>query len=145
MLLFDYTSGALLRAFSSNGVGLGQIAVQCEGLRFSTDGRCILASEHKLGRISVFSVPDGSFVRHVGAGVLAKGYKDVEVMQDGALLVADYGNHRVCVFSVDGSLLTSFGAEGTAPGCFVHPTTLSFQAGRLFVLDENSTRVQVFS
>ena len=59
--------------------------------------------------------------------------------------MADYGNHRICVFSADGSmLLRSWGSEGTGDGQFKYPTALAVRGSRLYVLDNSSPRVQVF-
>ena len=61
--------------------------------------------------------------------------------------MADIANHRVCVFSADGSqLVRSWGTKGTRRGQFRLPTALAVAGSHLYVLDGDSAsaRVQVF-
>ncbi len=84
-------------------------------------------------------------MKHIGAGLVADGHKDVQFAPNGELLVADHSNHRVCVFSTDGNaLLRTWGRFGTADGEFKYPTALALADSKLFVLDFGSARVQVF-
>ncbi len=93
----------------------------------------------------MFRVSDGSFVKHIGSSVVADGFLDVQFAPNGELLVADWGNNRVCVFSADGdALLRTWGSRGSADGQFVYPTALALVGSKLFVLDCNYPRVQVF-
>ncbi len=93
----------------------------------------------------MFRVSDGGFVKHIGACVVADGPKDVLFAPNGELLVADYNNHRVCVFSADGdTLLRTWGTRGSADGQFEYPTALSLVNSKLFVLECKRVRVQVF-
>jgi hypothetical protein len=96
----------------------------------------------------MFRVSDGGFVKHIGAGVVADGNKDLQFAPNGELLVADCGNHRVCVFSADGdTLLRTWGTRGSADGEFEYPTALALMRlidSKLFVLDCGSGRVQMF-
>jgi WD40 repeat protein len=143
--LLSYASGALLLSIGSKGSWPGQIGLKCEGLRFTPDGQFIVAAEQVNKRLSMFRVSDGGFMKHIGAGMVADGYKDVQFALNGELLVADYRNHRVCVFSADGdTLLRSWGARGSADGRFEYPTALALVDSKLFVLDCYSARVQVF-
>ncbi len=56
----------------------------------------------------------------------------VAVLDDGdaaerpVAVVADFGNHRLCLFRVDdGALLRHLGSHGHAPGQFYHPTVVA--------------------
>jgi tripartite motif-containing protein 71 len=143
--LLSYASGALIRSIGCEGSGPGQIGNCCADLRFSPDGQFIVIAEYENERLSVFRTSDGGFVKHIGACVVADGLKDLVFAPNGELLVADYGNHRVCVFSADGdTLLRSWGTHGSADGQFKEPTALALVYSKLFVLDFNSARVQVF-
>ncbi len=143
--LLSYASGAHIRSIASVGSGPGQIGLQCEGLRFTPDGQFIIVAENENERLSMFRVSDGCFVKHIGAGVVGDGHKDVQFAPNGELLVADYENCRVCVFSADGdTLLRTWGTQGTADGQFQYPTALALVDSKLFVLDCSSARVQVF-
>jgi DNA-binding beta-propeller fold protein YncE len=145
MELLSYTSGALIRSIGSRGDGPGQIGFCCSGIRFTPDGQFIVAAEFSNMRLSMFRVSDGGFVKHIGAGVVADGDKDVQFAPNGELLVADCRNHRMCVFSADGdTVLRTWGTQGSADGQFEYPTALALVDSKLFVLDRDSARVQVF-
>lgn len=63
----------------------------------------------------------------------------------GRLLVADLGNHRVHVFSLEGKLLFSIGGRGVEPGRFNFPYDVAVGPdGRIYVMDSGNFRVQVF-
>jgi hypothetical protein len=143
--LLSYANGAHLRSIGSRGSGPGQIGYMCEGLRFTLDGQFIVAAENRNCRLSMFRASDGGFVKHIGAGVVADGNKDVQFALNGELLVGDSGNHRVCVFSPDGyTLLRAWGTHGRADGQFMRPTALALADSKLFVLEYHRARVQVF-
>jgi 6-phosphogluconolactonase (cycloisomerase 2 family) len=143
--LLSYASGALIRSIGSRGSGPGRIGGNCQGLRFTPDGQFIVAAECFNERLSMFRVSDGGFVKHIGVGVVDDGFKDVQFAPNGELLVADYGNHRVCVFDVDGdTLLRTWGTRGAADGQLEWPTALALVNSKLFLLVCNSGRVQVF-
>lgn len=64
----------------------------------------------------------------------------------GELYVADSVAHRIWVFSADGALLRSLGANGRDDGEFNFPTHLALDAqGTLLVTDALNFRVQAFS
>jgi hypothetical protein len=71
--------------------------------------------------VSVFSV-DGEFIRHVGVGVLSHP-EGVAASAFDELVVADYGNRRLCVFSSTGDLLATVG-DGGFTGVAVHGSTV---------------------
>jgi sugar lactone lactonase YvrE len=71
---------------------------------------------------------------------------DVAAAPDGRLFVTDgYGQHRVHCFSPAGTLLRSWGKQGSGPGEFVlpHGTALDGE-GNVLVADRENSRVQVF-
>jgi len=68
------------------------------------------------------------------------------------VFVSDTNNHRIQVFSPDGTYLRSWGSQGSGPGQFGFPKGIACSAsGEVFVVDvgftgsANSARVQVFS
>jgi hypothetical protein len=75
--------------------------------------------------VSVFSI-DGEFIRHVGVGVL-KHPQGMACSAFDELLVADWGDGRVVVFSDVGDALTSFG-DADFTGAAVHGSTVFAQA-----------------
>ena len=64
----------------------------------------------------------------------------------GDIYVSDgYGQFRVHRFSADGTLLQSWGEEGTGPGQFALPHCLRVDSrGRVLVLDRENRRMQIF-
>ena len=141
---FAFKSGQKLLDFARNGSAAGQIGSNVEGLRITPDGKHLLVSEFTNKRLSLFTL-EGTFVKHIGAGIVSDGHKDVEFAENGDIIVADYGNNRICVFSADGStLLRCWGGRGSGDGQFRNPTALAVRGSRLYVLDCSSPRVQVF-
>ncbi len=143
--LLNYVTGALIRTIGSCGTGQGQIGGTCTALRFTPDGQYIVVAEDTNSRLSMFHVCDGSFVKHLGVGLVADGPKDVEFTTSGELLVADALSNRLCLFSADGNmLLRSWCVEGEPDGQLEFPVALAMAGSKLFVLDCYRPRVQVF-
>ncbi len=71
---------------------------------------------------------------------------DVAVAPDGSFYVSDgYVNSRVQKFAADGRFLRTWGTKGKGPGQFDLPHGIALDtAGRLFVVDRQNGRVQVF-
>ena len=60
------------------------------------------------------------------------------------IAVTEYCNHRVSVFSSDGTHLRSFGKKGKGNGEFQYPTGIAFDSlGNIVVADNSNHRVQV--
>lgn len=62
----------------------------------------------------------------------------------GNLYVADTGNHRIQVFSLEGVFLRQFGSFGGEDGKLVSPEGIAFHDGTIYVTDAHH-RVQAFS
>lgn len=84
--------------------------------------------------------PVGSF----GAGRLARPLGLARDPADGAIFVADAGDHTVKKFSADGELVLTIGKPGAEPGALNTPTHLAFAEGRLYVADTFNFRIQIF-
>jgi len=65
---------------------------------------------------------------------------------DGEIYVADgYGNSSVHRFAADGSLIKTWGGQGSGPGAFTTPHAIAVDSrGRVLVGDRENNRVQVF-
>ena len=65
---------------------------------------------------------------------------------DGEIYVADgYGNSSVHRFAADGSLIRTWGGQGSGPGAFTTPHAIAVDSrGRVLVADRENNRVQVF-
>ena len=69
----------------------------------------------------------------------------VAVNDHDEIAVTEYWNHRVSVFSSDGTHLRSFGRGGNNNGAFQYPSGIAFDShGNIVVADCNNHRVQVF-
>ena len=145
VVLLSYATGTIIRTFGSKGIGRGNIGTYAKGLRFTLDGVYILVAEYTNKRLSKFRVSDGAFADFYCEGQVSDGPKDVEISPSGEVIVVDCDSNRVCVFSGDGrTLLRTWGTEGTADGQFLRPTALSLAGSKLFVIDRDNARVQVF-
>jgi DNA-binding beta-propeller fold protein YncE len=122
--VFSRRDGSLLRQFGRGGSGDGDVNNPL-GLCFMRDGRDIAVADKDNHRVSVFSV-DGTFIRHVGVGVLSRP-GGVACSAFDELVVADVGNHRVAVFSASGELVKTFG-RSNFHGVAVHGCTVFAQS-----------------
>src|SRR5690606_27556475 len=116
------------------------------------------------GRVQEYA-SDGSFVRafgSIGAGegqlginasAGAGGPNGVAVDADGSIYVADTWNHRVSVFSADGTPLRTWGQFADLqdstdaqqmPGAFYGPRGIAIHDDLVYVTDTGNERVQVF-
>ena len=78
-------------------------------------------------------------------GMLRKPW-GVAVNDRNEIAVTEVGNHRVQVFSSDGSYLRSFGRKGDKQGEFIWPAGIAFDKNNnIIVVDSENQRVQMFS
>lgn len=71
--------------------------------------------------------------------------RNLAVGTDGHIYVADSGNHRIQVFAVDGTYITSWGEFGTAPGQFNEPWGIAVDENFVYVADTWNHRIQKFT
>jgi sugar lactone lactonase YvrE len=68
---------------------------------------------------------------------------DLVVLNDGTLLICEYGNQRIQRFRADGTPMATWGSPGFEPGQLYQPWGLVVDSkGRMHVLDSNNHRVQ---
>lgn len=140
--LHCHPGGALIRSFGMRGPGPGLIGGFATGLRFTPDGRMLLLSERLNNRLSLFSIT-GAFVKHIGVGTVVDGCKDVSFVTSGEIVVADFAQNRICVFSSDGDqLLKCWNADAAASIVLNSPSGLAVAGTRMYVMD--NSRVLVF-
>jgi DNA-binding beta-propeller fold protein YncE len=115
----------------------------------------VAASDDRISQIS----PSGKVVRSWGTTGSGPGQFDFNGLQseDGAyaslaigpggqVYVSDSNNHRVQVFTADGTFVRKFGNDGTARGQFRLPFDLSVDgAGNVYVLDDIMLRLTKFA
>jgi len=115
------------------------------------DGSLYVADGYN-DRVQVFS-RDGDF-SHKWGGPFAmniygpfKGWfatvTSITVDKTWNVFVADFYNNRIQKFSPEGTFLTAFGEEGSAPGKFNHPIAVAVtDDGTVFVVDYGNNRIQ---
>jgi len=87
-----------------------------------------------------------SFGRLGSATGMLNGPRGVAVNERNEIAVTDTGNHRIQVFSSDGTYLRSFGAKGDKQAQLDCPAGIAFDNnGHIVVVDSDNHRVQVFS
>ncbi|XP_022794156.1 E3 ubiquitin-protein ligase TRIM71-like, partial [Stylophora pistillata] len=119
-------------------------------------GRCqavVKVNEEEAGG-SPFSIevsprqfrPVLSFGQHGSSpGMLSRPW-GVAVNERDEIAVTEWDNHRVQVFSSDGTYLRSFGSKGDRQGEFNNPTGIAFDKNNnIIVVDYLNHRVQLFS
>jgi hypothetical protein len=118
------------------------------GLRFTGDGSGLAVVDAGNGRVSMFRVEDGSFVRHVATGLSDP--LDVEDC-DGGWLVACLGSDTIEFVGgdVDGGCVgrARLGKWGDGDGEFISPSALALVPGLGLIVQEsgNGGRLQFFA
>lgn len=124
------------------------------GVALGPDGNVYVADTWN-HRVLVFS-PEGDLLRAWGhEGVPPAdttedafwGPRDVAIGPDGNVYVADTGNKRVRVYTLEGEFLRDIGSGGSGPGQLDEPVGLAFnmQANQLYVAEAWNQRVQAFT
>ena len=87
-----------------------------------------------------------SFGGQGSAAGMLDGPWGVAVNERDEIAVTNYNNHRIQVFSSDGTYLKSFGRKGDKQGEFNYPAGIAFDNnGHIVVVDSNNHRVQIFN
>ncbi|HSE23814.1 MAG TPA: peptidyl-alpha-hydroxyglycine alpha-amidating lyase family protein [Pyrinomonadaceae bacterium] len=144
VFVFDGRTGRLLKKWgekilalphsitvdSKDNIWIADVVLH-QVFKFSHDGKLLL----KLGERAVAGDDTSHFNQP----------SDVAVAPDGSFYVSDgYGNNRVVKFGADGKFLLQWGTKGKNAGQFDLPHALTFDRGRVYVLDRGNRRVQIF-
>jgi hypothetical protein len=105
--VFNRRDGTLLRRFGCGREGDAGALLWPQGLCFMSGDRHVAVAEQDHRCVNVFSV-DGAFIRSVGVGVLSRP-EGVACSAFDELVVADYGDSRVVVFSASGAVARTMG------------------------------------
>ena len=133
-------NGSYLLQFGNRGLGDGQL-LNPLGITVYND-RVFVAAQCN-NRISVFQC-DGQFSHTFGSGHLSSPY-DVAVTNNNQVLVADYGQHCISIFTLDGNYVNKIGAQGSDRGQLSRPISLAIDLyGFIFVTDGNNC-VSIFN
>jgi DNA-binding beta-propeller fold protein YncE len=128
------SDGSVVRRMGSEGSGDGQLK-QPQGVCFMSGGSHVAVADYGNDRVCVFGV-DGTFLRHVGVGVL-KSPVGVACSAFDELVVADYGGRRVRLFSASGALLKAFGDD-------IHVSGVAIHGGIIFAQDYGSKKCVLY-
>ena len=72
--------------------------------------------------------------------------RGVAVSREGKVYVVDQGNHRIQVFTTDGTYVSQWGDSGSANGQFSYPANVTVDgADNVYVVDSDNNRVQKFA
>ncbi len=137
--------GEYLCGFGSYGAEVGQYS-RPQSMLFSLDRSELFIADACNHRIVVVD-PAGNVLRVLGGygrgpGELAYPYS-LMGLDDGSLLVCEYGNNRVQRLSREGVSLGIFGRPGTGDGELHSPWAVDGDQHSIFVLDSRNNRVQV--
>lgn len=136
--------GKYLFQFGSWGAGPGQFA-RPQSMAFNADKTELFITDACNHRIEVFS-PEGKFIRMFGAagrdaGQFAYPY-GLTMLDDGTLLVAEFGNNRIQHVDQQGKCLGLMGGVGRGRGQVQYPWATAATHDDVFVLDSGNNRVQ---
>ena len=69
----------------------------------------------------------------------------ITIDREGAVYVADWGNHRVQKFGPDGEHLMTFGSQNGSASSLSHPSGVAVDSdGDVYVTDWGNRRVQIY-
>ena len=147
VLIFD-RDGHPLGSFGSEGSGDGEFQLPTD-VAFDADGFIYVGEYNLNDRITKWSA-DLQFVQAIGSepieGLRLSRPSGLVMDEEQTLWVADSCNHRLVRFARDGSVLTTFGAFGRAPGEMRFPYDLTLTPeGTLVVCEYEGARLQWFS
>ena len=156
---FSFTkSEKLINVLNSEGIGNVKIVfseskAQKSGVKRTESSEAIAGNNRPNVRDSPLEaqvqakryIPVLSFGREGKCVGMLKAPWGVAVNDHDEIAVAELLNHRVSVFSSDGTHLRSFGRGGQNNGEFYCPTGIAFDShGNIVVVDNNNSRLQVF-
>jgi hypothetical protein len=129
--------------FGAPGAADGQLKLPL-GLRFTGDGSGVAVADASNGRVSLFAVGDGSFVRHIATGLSCP--IDVEECEGGWLVVC-CNSHTLEYVGGGGVGRVTLGKYGSGHGEFCNPVAGALVPGLGLVVREymNDGRLQVFA
>lgn len=139
--------GEFLYSFGSMGDGRGQLA-RPSAVCVDTERELLYVADACNHRIAVYDLDGGlrGYIGSVGrdSGQLRYPY-DLALMDDGGLLVCEYGNNRLQLFSRDGQSVATYGCAGREPGQLAYPWGVVVTSDRkAYVVDAGNDRVQVW-
>ena len=140
--LFD-TSGEYLRDLDSNLFCPYDVAVNRNGDLFVTD------MGERQACIYMYAKADHRLLNCIVGGTHAPAFRNawnISIDRDDNIIVSDYDEHCIKIFTPRGLMICEFGQRGSGIGQFFHPAgTCIDHYGNILVADSANNRVQMFS
>ena len=140
--LFD-GSGEYMRDLDSNLFCPYDVAVNRNGDIVVTD------MGERQACIYMYARADHRALNCIVGGTHAPAFRNawnVSTDRDDNIIVSDYEEHRIKIFSPNGFVICEFGEKGAGIGQFFHPAgTCTDQYGNILIADSANNRVQMFS
>lgn len=139
--------GDFLFCFGSPGSGTGQLA-RPSALCIDPARKCLYVADACNHRIAIYDL-DGKLTGYIGSAGMAKGQLrypyDLALLDDGTLIVCEYGNNRLQLFSPERKSLAVYGRAGRQAGQLAYPWGIAVDARRrAFIVDAGNNRIQVW-
>ena len=139
--------GDFLYCFGTPGSGPGQLA-RPASLCVDQARNCLYVADACNHRIAIYDF-DGKLLGYIGSVGRAQGQLrypyDLALLDDGTLVVCEYGNNRLQLFGPDRKSLAVCGRAGRQPGQLAYPWGVSVDARRrAFIVDAGNNRIQVW-
>jgi NHL repeat. len=99
-------------------------------------------------RISIFDAETLEYLSYFGSYGTNDGQFNtpVSICSDGQyLFIADYQNHRIQKFTLDGEFVSKVGSQGSGNDQFNHPHGIRYHDGKVYVSDYKNTRINIRS
>jgi ABC-type Fe3+ transport system permease subunit/DNA-binding beta-propeller fold protein YncE len=139
--------GDFLFCFGTPGSGPGQLA-RPSALCMDSARKCLYVADACNHRIAVYDL-DGKLIEYIGSvgrdqGRLRYPY-DLVLLDDGTLVVCEYGNNRLQLFGPDRKSIAVYGCAGRQTGQLAYPWGVAVDARRrAFIVDAGNNRIQVW-
>ena len=109
------------------------------------NGKIYVCSHH---RISIFDAETLEFLSSFGSYGTEDGQFNIPISicsDNESLFVADFGNHRIQKFTLDGEFVSKVGSQGSGNDQFNAPYCIRYYDGKIYVADSLNYRINVRS
>ena len=134
--------GKYLLQFGKEGKGNGELNYP---LGITVHNNRVYVADQVNHRISVFHC-DGKFSHVIGSPQLINSSFDVAVTSNDQLLVTNYNNHCISIFTLYGGYIGKFGTQGSDRGQLCYPSGITVDKnGFILVTEDGNHCVSIFN
>ncbi len=130
----------------SFGNGSGELS-RPAGLAVDHNRELLYVADACNHRIAVYRY-DGELVKYISGMGVAKGSLrypyDLSLTAGGELVVCEFGNNRLQLFSPEGKSLAVYGVSGRQAGELAYPWAVTVDERRMYIVDSGNNRIQVW-